>query len=84
MRESNTEITEDLTLATYSYPYVHTIITEIIDTFFPNLQSPFTHKDILLSIITKGSRQIKKTVKLGNFSQPRMTPPPPSKLGKNI
>ena len=32
----------------------------------------------------KGSRQNKKTVKLGNFSQPPMTPPPPSKLGKNI
>jgi hypothetical protein len=28
--------------------------------------------------ITKGSRQNKKTVKLGNFSQPPMTPPPPS------
>jgi hypothetical protein len=30
----------------------------------------------------KGSRQNKKTLKLGNFSQPPMTPPPPSKLGK--
>ena len=28
--------------------------------------------------------KIKKTVKLGNFSQPPMNPPPPSKLGKNI
>ena len=52
MRESNTEITEDLTHATFSCPYVHTVITEITNTFFPNLQSPFTHKDILLSIIT--------------------------------
>ena len=32
----------------------------------------------------KGSRQNKKTVKLGNVSQPPMTPPPPSKLGKNM
>ena len=35
-------------------------------------------------LLTMGSRQNKKMVKLGNFSQPPMTPPPPSKLGKNI
>ena len=52
MRENNTEITEDLAHATFSCPYIHTIIAEITNTFFPNLQTPFTHKDTLLSIIT--------------------------------
>ena len=50
IRESNMEIPEDLTHATFSCPYVNTVINEITTTFFPNLQSPFTHKDILLSI----------------------------------
>jgi hypothetical protein len=52
MRENNTEITEDLIHATFSCPYIHTIIDEITNTFFPYLQSNFTHRDTLLSIIS--------------------------------
>ena len=46
------DITEDLIHATYSCPHVNTQINNITNTFFPNKQSPFTHKHILLSITT--------------------------------
>ena len=51
LRETESEIEEDLTHATFHCPHVHNIITNISDHYFPGLNTPLNPKDTTLSIL---------------------------------
>ena len=52
-RELGTEISENITHATYDCTFVSTIISEITKTFFPNTNNCFFLRDIILAPTTK-------------------------------
>ena len=51
-KELDSEISENITHATFECTFVATIISEITSTFFPNINSHFHLRDIILATIT--------------------------------
>ena len=51
-KELDSEISENITHATFECTFVATIIAEITSTFFPNINSHFYLRDIILATIT--------------------------------
>ena len=51
-KELDSEISENITHATFECTFVATIIAEITSTFFPNINSHFHLRDIILATIT--------------------------------
>ena len=52
LKELGLEITENLTHSIYECPFVATIISEIISTFFPNMRGHFLLREIILATTT--------------------------------